>query len=295
MTTSLPPALPGAVFYLHAPAELAMAELDDLPKEVNGEQVAYFWADGIRAGKYVHPAGKFELNVDSQRLDTWVDNFRRMREAGVDVPVPVDHSSKARDNLGYVVDIKRNGNTLKLLHQLIGEDAIRLASRNKVSLGIDPAFKDGQGRAFGDCIVHSSLTPVPLVPGQEGLVPLSTGEAVVFCLDADSPVVDRREGELFATRVGELVRRGHITPACAAGIIELFDPRQEAGRVLLSRESGGGAMDALVAALQHNTVLAFGEMSGVQTLSRVVPGNEPSVDPDLQLKMVKMASGVGGK
>src|SRR5438309_1761151 len=156
------------VYYLHAAGPLAPAEQEAYPKEVNGQPAAYFWADAIRVGRYVHPAGHFELSVDEQRLDAWAANFRRMRDAGVDVPVPVDHSTSARDNLGYVVDAKRDGDRLCLLHQLIGDDAIALAARNKVSLAIDPQFHDGHGTPYGDCIVHSSLTPIPVVPGQAG-------------------------------------------------------------------------------------------------------------------------------
>ena len=213
MSANDTPAPPGAVFYLSCPAVPWSRRKRSLPKEVNGQRVGYFWADGIRAGKYVHPAGKFELHVDGPRLDGWVCNFRKMREAGVDVPVPVDHSTRARDNLGYVVDVKREGDTLKLLHQLIGEEAIRLAARNKVSLGIDPAFTDGQGRAFGDCVVHSSLTPVPLVPGQEGLVPLSAAaRAVVFHLAKGGFAQRGRRG-----RFRGVVRRGGWMTWSAAG------------------------------------------------------------------------------
>ena len=330
MTTSDAPALPGAVFYLHAPVELQPVNLEaadgQYPREVNGQPAAYFWADGIRAGKYVHPAGKFELQVDGKRLDGWVYNFHKMREAGVDVPVPVDHSNKARDNLGYVVDVRREGQTLMLLHQLIGEDAIRLAARNKVSLGIDPNFTDGQGRAFGDCVVHSSLTPVPLVPGQEGLVPMSNEGAAgspIFYLDGNggdlsaAPAIRAKPAPAraaIAPRMDELVRRGHITPACRARLVELMDGRSGAGRVLLSMRDAVDAVDAddpgdrsaastddaadrfeaaLVEALSRNVVVPLGEKSGVQMLSRVIPGEEPAVNAELQLKMVRMANGGG--
>src|ERR1700744_3823857 len=95
------------IYYLHAARPLAAAEVQEFPKEVNGQPAAYFWADAIRAGRYVHPGGSFELAVEGLRLDTWAENFRRMRDAGIDVPVPVDHSTSARDNLGFVVDVKR--------------------------------------------------------------------------------------------------------------------------------------------------------------------------------------------
>src|SRR5438128_12502126 len=52
------------------------------------------------------------------------------------------------------------------LHQFLGEDARDIGLRNQVSLGIDPDFVDGKGIRYGEAIVHSAVTPVPVVPGQ---------------------------------------------------------------------------------------------------------------------------------
>ena len=52
-----------------------------------------------------------------------------------------------------------------------------------------------------------------------------------------------------------------------------------------------GVVDRLLLALSQNVAVPLGERSGVQTLSRVVPGEEPAVDATLQLKMVRMANG----
>lgn len=292
------------VYYLSTASPLAPADAAELPVERNGQPVAYFWADGIRAGRYVHPAGKFELFVDRQRLDTWAQNFRRMKEAGVEVPVPVDHSLSARDNLGYIVDIKRDGDTLKLLHQLIGDDAIKLAARNKVSLAIDPNFVDGQGQSYGDCVVHSSLTPIPVVPGQGGFVPLSrAGDpdganpapltmAMVFHPMADlSPLRDWHV-DLLSRRVEGLVREARITPACADRLLRLFRPRDRPdGTILLSRDGDFEALEDLLAAFEHNRALALGERTGLQTLARLTPGDDAPVDAAIQTRMVRMANG----
>lgn len=278
------------VYYLHATTPLNEADVGEFPKEVNGQPAAYFWADAIRTGRYVHPSGSFELSVDGLRLDRWAENFRRMREAGIDVPVPVDHSTSARDNLGYVVDVKRDGDRLLLLHQLIGEEAIALAARNKVSLGIDPAFRDGRGVEFGDCIVHSSLTPVPVVPGQAGLVAMSRRSgAIEFHLAAEVARPGRKGAESFRRGVERLVKDGHVTPACRDRLVALF--ADERSLLLLSREDAGDVGEALLEALSHNRAVALGERTGLQSLSRVVPGDEAAVNSDLQTRMARMASG----
>ena len=136
------------------------------PKDVAGQPCVYLAKDLIHCGHYVHPSKGFEVPVDRQRLDGWVANFRRMREHGVKVPINLDHSDRAADCLGYIVDMSRQGDTLHAICQFIGENAAELAARNYVSVGIDPAYKDGQNNAYGDAIVHVALTPVPIVPDQ---------------------------------------------------------------------------------------------------------------------------------
>jgi len=176
-------------YYLHATGEMRPAVTLGLGliTEKDGQPVKHYWADAISEGEYIHPVKKFRLAVDRKRMDGWVENFNKMRSAGVDVGVNADHSETARNALGYVVDMKREGGTLKVLHQLIGEDAIRMASRNKVSIGIDPNYVDGKGVRYGDAIIHSALTPVPVVTGQAGLIAASRGqtdEALIFELAA---------------------------------------------------------------------------------------------------------------
>lgn len=286
------------VYYLHAAGALSPSAEEAYPKEVNGQPAAYSWADAIRVGRYVHPAGHFELSVDESRLDAWAANFRRMRDAGVDVPVPVDHSTSARDNLGFVIDAKRDGDRLCLLHQFIGDDAIALAARNKVSLAIDPQFHDGHGTPYGDCIVHSSLTPIPVVPGQAGFVPMSrdggtTLPAMVFTLAptprATDPTADLRR------RAESLAKAGHITPACRDRLLHCFArDRPVADWLTLSREGNpgvAGVADELLDALSHNQAIPLGERTGLQALGRLTPGDDPAVNPDLQSRMARMASG----
>jgi hypothetical protein len=152
--------------------------------------VAYFWKDTIQAGDYVHPATNQKLNVDAGRIDGWVDKFHQMRAAGIEIPTPTDHSHQAKDNLGFVVDAKRNGDRLSLLHQVIGEDAAMTALRNRCSLCIEPDYVDEKGRKWGDVFTHSAFTPVPVVSGMGSFVPFAASrdrqtETPIFYLSAD--------------------------------------------------------------------------------------------------------------
>lgn len=138
------------------------------PKDV---PVSYFWKDVIGVGEYQHPKTGRTLNVDVPRMDAWVNKFHRMRSAGIEIPTPTDHSCNARDNIGYAVDAKREGDRLAMLHQVIGENNVEVALANRCSLCIDEEYKDEFGREWGDAIVHSAYTPTPVITGMGSFVP----------------------------------------------------------------------------------------------------------------------------
>jgi hypothetical protein len=139
--------------------------------------VAYFDKPAISAGKYVHSVTGQRFKVTPERIDRWVEKFRKMKRAGVEVPTPVDHSDAAEDNRGFVVDARREGNTLVLTHQAIGKDAAKLALRNRCSVLIDPDFRDGNGHRWGDVIAHSAYTPKPVVHGHGSFQPIAASRA----------------------------------------------------------------------------------------------------------------------
>jgi hypothetical protein len=166
------------------------ADSDSLPTEVAGQPAAYFWKEVIHTGNYKHPTKAFLLNVDAGRLQKWLGTGQSMLAAGVPIPINCDHSDRARDVVGYVKDLRIDGDRLMALCQFIGPDAALLAARNQVSAGIDPNFIDGQSRQWGEAIVHLALTPVPVVPDQGAFMPASLASD-----SADVPtLVDADEG-----------------------------------------------------------------------------------------------------
>lgn len=142
-----------------------------LPDRFNGQALKFYWADALKVGHVVHPRTKARMEFTADRLDRLATNLSKALNAGVDVPIVRDHRETADSVVGYVFDAKREGDKLMVLHGFIGTDAEALAMRNKVSLGLDPNFHDSTGRAYGEAIRHSSLTPIPVIHGQTGFVP----------------------------------------------------------------------------------------------------------------------------
>lgn len=143
--------------------------------------VTYLDKDVIEEGDYVHPITNQKFKVDGARIDHWAQQFGAMQQAGLEVPTPIDHKPNefargkkgfvsGTDNIGFVVGARKvqgaDGKArLRLTHQVIGEDAVAKAMRNRVSIKVDPIFKDERGRVWKDVIVHSAYTPIPVVSG----------------------------------------------------------------------------------------------------------------------------------
>jgi hypothetical protein len=145
-------------------------KVGDVEKEL---PVTYLDKDVIETGDYIHPQTGQKFSVSGDRLDRWVKTFDAMRSAGIEIPAPTDHSSHARDNLGFIVAAKRVGNRLRLTHQVIGEDAVAVAMRNRASIRLEPDYVDEKGKRWGEAIVHSAFTPVPVVSGMGSFQPFA--------------------------------------------------------------------------------------------------------------------------
>jgi hypothetical protein len=194
------------------------------PGRVSGLPAFYYWKDAIRTGTYAHPSGRYALSVTRQKLDGYAATFAAMRANGVGVPILMDHAPTAAATLGWIVAVRREGDALLELHQFLGEGARDTGLRNHVSLGIDPDFIDGRGVRYGEAIVHSAVTPVPVVPGQDEFRPASDqelaggGRAVV----ALSRVEGDGEGELRTSNIerptsNEAGRDGPAAPPAIVG------------------------------------------------------------------------------
>lgn len=149
-----------------------------------------FEKEVLRVGRWVHPAGKFVLEVTRERLARWAKAFRRMVEKGVRVPVPYGHSYDARDNAGFVSDMRVEEDRLVAVLDIPREeDAARIgATATDVSVSINPDYVDGEGERYGEVIEHVAITNYPVVSGQENFVPLARegdGETEVVRLEME--------------------------------------------------------------------------------------------------------------
>lgn len=135
-----------------------------------------FLKEAVRCGQWVDGNGN-KTPIDSARLAHWAETFRQMKAAGVSVPLMSDHTFEAEKTRGVVDDLYMGTSPvdgqpcLYARFTAIGEDAITEVARNDVSILADD-FTDGTGKKWPDAIQHIALTPIPVVPGQSGPVPV---------------------------------------------------------------------------------------------------------------------------
>lgn len=140
----------------------------DIPRQKFRKEV-------VRVGKFVKDSEGREFDFGADVLTNWVTQFQRMRKNGVKVPICSTHDGANDPDAmrGYVEDLFIEGDTLIMACELIGEDSIKAAARNDVSLGSHAEFVDGHGNTYTRPIMHIALCPDPVVPGLGEFVPLA--------------------------------------------------------------------------------------------------------------------------
>ena len=128
----------------------------------------------IYPGNFVKkdPSGaiEFELPVTDQTLDHWVAAHKKLKEAGVEVPMPIEHTNDPEKRRGTVEDIRkefnedRGTNSLYMYARFSDPDTAKLARTAQVSLYSPSKFVDGTGKMHNRPIRHVALTDYPLIP-----------------------------------------------------------------------------------------------------------------------------------
>jgi len=116
----------------------------------------------------------FTLPVTEATLDHWASQFAKMKAAGVEVPLVVEHTEDPEERRGTVVDIRKEYNPQRGMPSLFmygrfrDPEAAELAKTSQVSLYAKPKFYDGVGNEYEYPITHVAMTDYPLIPALGG-------------------------------------------------------------------------------------------------------------------------------
>lgn len=152
---------------------------DDRPREILGQPVKYAWKAMLKVGD-VHHKGKDGkpkvLHVPPEFMANLARDTNKWLRNGGKIRLPKTHASANPDaNCGWIKDpLKVENGELWGLHQLIGEDAHKAASRNDTSVSINYNFKDSStGEIYPAIIEHNAIVSDPVHNGLGDFVQLS--------------------------------------------------------------------------------------------------------------------------
>ena len=203
-----------------------------------------FSKEVVAIGQYVKVSDGIAFTVTQESLDNWAFQFKRMREAGVKVPLPfgehkdekweakVRKAGDPRENAGWVDDLFVQRDKLVMVCNLSGKDALEAAPNSDVSINARAQFVDGTGNAYVWPITHIAMVTDPVIPGLGDFVPLAASlglqEQVVMLeflqkmaaalgLDPAQIVDEQAGGQLILDAIAALVEKaGGVEPAPGA-------------------------------------------------------------------------------
>lgn len=148
----------------------------------DGKPSNLFWKEIVREGSWVHPLTGQKITIQRAHLSRWFSLYHQMTEAGLKVPVNLDHSKKAKDSAGFCLQVKLDevetpeGTRLGLFGLLeLGDQWAQKVNGHEiqdVSAGILDR-PDGHGNTWKAVLDHIALTTYPVIEGQGGFVRLS--------------------------------------------------------------------------------------------------------------------------
>lgn len=136
-------------------------------------------------GTYKSPDG--EISITPARIRHWRDQFKQMKDFGLNIPSPWGHLSSAypdyetkeffesKYNAGFIdsFEMDDKDQLVAVLDIPREEDANRIGTTvREVSPQIETEWRDGKGRIWNDVITHLALVTHPVVPGQNNFEPM---------------------------------------------------------------------------------------------------------------------------
>ncbi|HDR06602.1 MAG TPA: hypothetical protein ENN88_03120, partial [Candidatus Coatesbacteria bacterium] len=210
-----------------------MSPFDPLPAPVaDGERPAgrRFCKEIARVGAFAHPDG--ELAFTPERLAAWLEAFRQARQAGIQIPVPLNHGAEPTDNAGWVEELELSDDGERLFAVLVitrpeVAELIESGTIRHTSLALGP-LADDAGRYWEEAILEVSLVTEPHIRRQGPFVNLTGVRELAVELAASrrrnvelSRSLDRERFRRLQERVDRLIAGGQLAPDARADVVAL--------------------------------------------------------------------------
>lgn len=153
---------------IRSPRDCGGFELANAAERLYRKQLAY-------VGQFVKSTagGDQPFEITEADIDHWALTHDELTAAGIEVPLPIEHTTDPEKRRGTVVKIEKGldskgRQSLFMLSRFRDAEAEKLASTANVSIYVPPSFKDGKGRVFTRPIRHVALTDYPVIPELDG-------------------------------------------------------------------------------------------------------------------------------
>jgi hypothetical protein len=187
--------------------------LEGLPtKDGEGHPIHYRRVKVASCGDWTHRGTGESFDISRDRADEWIRNTTALAASGHKPFVTPKHTfddsgssfaePDARDTLGYVERLERQGDDVFAILGLNGDDALLTAARNSRSIGVAKQdARDAKGNKFpGEYLHHLALCPNSALPNLGGTSRIAASadrpaiSVPVFTLAAATPT--QKESEM---------------------------------------------------------------------------------------------------
>jgi hypothetical protein len=214
----------------------------------------------------------------------WKANYDLMRERGIRVPLPVQHTSDPEKSRGEVANLElgkdsKGRDALYLTAKFRDAESAKLSRTCDVSLNAVSQFTDGKGNVYNGAITHVALTDYPVLPDLgrweiAASLDLPAGKAQ----KKKAPKMNKMLLDTFRhsrdLQLAHLVEHNCITPACAEALKLSLNTEEQLNLALSHDDADGENPDMfnkICKALEKNSTLALANCpegkSGSQTMA----------------------------
>lgn len=209
-----------------------------------GQPVQRFRKDVLHVGKLSHPTDGWKEDFTPERLKKLADETNRLIAAGHEPHLPEGHLRYVdpAKNHGFHKRFEVDGDRLMADVEIVGEKGLDMAARNKVSVFIEPEFKDSKGNKYGEVITHVALTPVPVQGGQGEFVAIAAAQDSKDTINV--PVLRLDSGNSDMTLIEEIAKLTGKTLADEAAAIAALQELATNAKLALSLKEKVAALEA---------------------------------------------------
>lgn len=184
--------------------------LEGLPsRDSEGQTIHYRRVLVAECGNWTHRATGDPLPISKDRADEWIANTKKLAAAGVQPFLTTKHpyddegnfaTPDARDTLGNVVRMERDGEKVYAIIAVHGDDNLKVTAINSRSIGIAKNVRDARGGSIsGEALHHLAVVPNPALPNLGGTMRIAASADVekfarVYQLNTQTAAPRRRNG-----------------------------------------------------------------------------------------------------